>query len=551
MLEAGAGAVAGQTRRGERIADYLCRHAAATPDKEALSSATLSLSYAGLLDEVTRCAQALASLGVAKGDRVATLAPPCPDYFIIFLATTALGGIWMGLNPRYARGELLHALADAQPSLLFARQRVGKRDYREDLRLFQEQVESLREIIPLDEDGRAGPAQACAALAPRAVPGRAAPGLEPLMRETAPQDPALLVYTSGTTGKPKGALLRHQGIIRQALAQRALRGAGEARQINAYPINHIAGVVATSAYCLVTGGYMHFLEKFDPGALLKTLEEKRITLWGGVPVMLQSVLDHPGFAAADLSSISQVSYSGGGASKTLLKRIVKEVCPRVSTMYALTEAAGAVTAVPPTDDVELLAETVGKPLADCEFRLADADGRPVARGEVGEIQVRGPFIMQGYWNQPEATREAITPEGWLRTKDLARERPDGNIALAGRLSDMYKSGGYNVYPKEIEQTLETHPAVNLACVVGVPDATYGEVGHAFVVAAPGQLPAAPALLDYCRGRLANYKIPKGLSIERALPMLPNNKPDKRKLTRRAAALRAQPDGSSSSTLTQE
>ena len=303
----------------------------------------------------------------------------------------------MGLNPRYARGELLHALADAQPSLLFARQRVGKRDYREDLRLFQEQVESLREIIPLDEDGRsAGPAQACAALAPRAVPGRAAPGLEGLMRETAPQDPALLVYTSGTTGKPKGALLRHQGIIRQALAQRALRGAGETRQINAYPINHIAGVVATSAYCLVTGGYMHFLEKFEPGALLKTLEEKRITLWGGVPVMLQSVLDHPGFAAADLSSISQVSYSGGGASKTLLKRIVKEVCPRVSAMYALTEAAGAVTAVPPTDDVELLAETVGKPLGDCEFRLADADGRPVARGEVGEIQVRGPFIMQGY-----------------------------------------------------------------------------------------------------------------------------------------------------------
>lgn len=544
-------AIEGQTSRGERIADYLCRHAAATPDKEALSSATRSLSYAGLLDEVTRCAQALAALGVAKGDRVATLAPPCPDYFIIFLATTALGGIWMGLNPRYARGELLHGLADAQPSILFARHRVGKRDYREDLRLFQGQVQSLREIIPLDEDGRVGPAQACAALTPRAVPGGGAPELERLMRETTPQDPALLVYTSGTTGKPKGALLHHQGIIRQALAQQALRGPGEVRQINAYPINHIAGVVATSAHCLVAGGYMRFLEKFDAGAILKTLEEKRITLWGGVPVMLQSVLDHPGFAAADLSSISQVSYSGGGASKTLLQRIVKEICPRVSAMYALTEAAGAVTAIPPTDDVDLLAETVGKPLADCEFRLADADGRPVARGEVGEIQVRGPFIMQGYWNQPEATKEAITPEGWLRTKDLARERPDGNIVLAGRLSDMYKSGGYNVYPKEIEQALETHPAVNLACVVGVPDATYGEVGHAFVVAAPGQPPDAPALLDYCRERLANYKIPKGLSIERALPMLPSNKPDKRKLASRAAALRAQPPGSSPSTLIQE
>ena len=245
--------------------------------------------------------------------------------------------------------------------------------------------------------------------------------------------------------------------------------------------------------------------------------------------MLQKALDHPDFSTTDLSSIREISCSGGTASKPLLERLIQEICPAVTTMYALTEAAGAATAIPSTDDIDLLAESVGKPLDDCEFRLVDEQGRTVRKGEPGEICIRGPFIMKEYWRLPEATGQAIDDEGWLHTKDVAVERGDGNMVLVGRLSDMYKSGGYNVYPREIEQALEAHPAVNLACVVGAPDPVYGEAGlrvrnpGAGTVrwgAIPaGSLPAAP-------GRLQDTETRRDRAVVAAVP---NNKPDKRKL----------------------
>ena len=514
--------------RDKRIFDYLYRHAGRTPDKLALSNGNAGYTYRELLLQVEACARGLLALGVNKGDRVATLSPPHPDYFIIFLATSAIGGIWVGLNARYARAELEHVIADSEPCVIFARTRIGSRDYREDLRYFQASIDSVKHVVTLDEDaGLPGAVSYRDFLARRAE--IRATALAQAQKNVFSDDTVMLVYTSGTTGKPKGALLHHYGAIRHCQVQGSLRPAVELRQLNPYPINHIAGVIAGSVYGLVFGGTSYFLEKFEPATVLKLIEGKRISAWGGVPVMLQRVLDHPDFPRTDLSSVSQVSYSGGTASKALLERLVRNVCPAVTTMYALTEAAGVVTAIAATDDVDLLAETVGTPVADCEFRLVDETGKPVAKGEHGEIQLRGPFIMKGYWRLPEATREAIDEDGWLRTKDVALERDDGNIVLVGRLSDMYKSGGYNVYPGEIEQALEAHPAVNRACVVGVPDPAYGEVGYAFVAPAPGQSPDSQSLLEHCRARLANYKLPKYIVIEKELPVLANNKPDKRRL----------------------
>ena len=525
--------------RDNRIFDYLYQHADGTPDKLALSNGNAGYTYRELLLQVEACARGLLASGVNKGDRVATLSPPHPDYFIIFLATSAIGGIWAGLNSRYTRAELEHVIADSEPCIIFARTRIGSRDYREDLRYFQGSIDSVKHVVTLDEDvGLSGAVSYRDFLARQAE--ISATTLAQAQKNVFSDDAVLLVYTSGTTGKPKGALLHHYGAIRHCQVQGSLRPAGELRQLNAYPINHIAGVIAGSVYGLVFGGTTYFLEKFDPATVLNLIEEKRISAWGGVPVMLQRVLDHPDFPGADLSSVRVVAYSGGMVSKALLERIVRDVCPAVTTMYGLTEATGTVTAVAATDDVELLAETIGKPVADCEFRLADDTGKPVAKGEHGEIQLRGPFIMKGYWRLPEATREAIDEDGWLRTKDVALERDDGNIVLVGRLSDMYKSGGYNVYPSEIEQALEAHPAINLACVVGVPDPAYGEAGYAFVIPAPGQSPDSRALLEHCRARLAGYKLPKYIVIEAELPVLANNKPDKRRL-KEAARKAVAPD----------
>ena len=512
----------------KRISDYLYWHAEKTPDKEAVGIGESVQSYANLLRRVEDCAKGLIALGIKKGDRVATLSPPHPDYFIIFLATTTIGGIWTGLNPRYTRAELEHVISDSEPSIIFARMRIGKRQYHEELRYIHDKVQSVKRVIALGNDFTRFPTYSYDdfLLTRNAISDDV---LAAAQSDVANKDAALLVYTSGTTGRPKGAVLHHYGAIRHSHVQMSLRSSGAIRLINAYPINHIAGVIASSVYCLVTGGTGYFLEKFDPEVVLKTIEEKRVTVWGGVPIMLQSVLDHPHFSSTDLSSINEISCSGGTVSKPLLARLSKEICPAITTMYALTEAAGAATAVPPTDNIDLLAESVGKPLDDCELRLVDESGKEAPKGERGEIHIRGPFIMKGYWRMPEATRQAIDKEGWLRTKDVAVERDDGNIVLVGRLSDMYKSGGYNVYPKEIEQALEAHPSINLACVVGAPDPVYHEVGYAFVTLAPGQSIDEQSLLDHCRRYLANYKIPKHVVIDAPLPLLPNNKPDKRRL----------------------
>ncbi|NKB39381.1 MAG: AMP-binding protein [Gammaproteobacteria bacterium] len=512
----------------DRISDYLYRHAANSPDKEAACDGEHSLSYSALLCEVETCAKSLIALGVEKGDRVATLSPPHSDYLIIFLATTAIGGIWLGLNPRYTRDELEHVISDSEPKVIFARSQVDKRQYDEDLQYFQNGIESIQDIVIL-QSGL--PYHGALSYADFLLKSDAVSHQQYQDRreDVNSLDAAMLVYTSGTTGKPKGAILHHYGAIRHSHVQRALRSNSYVRLINVYPINHIAGAIACTTYCLVVGGTNCFLEKFDPGIELKMIEEKRITVWGGVPIMLQSVLDHPDFSSTDFSSVNEVSYSGGSTSLDLLRRITDEVCPRITTMYALTEAAGTATAIASTNDIELLASSVGKPVSDCEFRLVDENNNEVNQGEKGEIQIRGPFIMKGYWRLPEATKEAIDEEGWLHTKDVAIERDDGNIVLVGRLSDMYKSGGYNIYPREIEQVLEAYPAVSLACVVGVPDPTYHEVGYAFVTLAPGQTVEEQSLLEHCHQHLANYKVPKIIKIEERLPLLPNNKPDKRKL----------------------
>ena len=220
-----------------------------------------------------------------------------------------------------------------------------------------------------------------------------------------------------------------------------------------------------------------------------------------------------------------IIWSGSAAPRDLILQL-REICPNLSSSYGLTESVGSVTYAVGTDDLDILADTIGFPCPAYEFRLASPEGVEVGVGEPGEIQVRGDFIMLGYWNRPEATSEAIDAEGWLHTGDLGVSRPDGAIRLIGRLKEMFKSGGYNVYPREIEIALESHPAVRLAAVIGVPDPVYSEVGHAFVVA-DGITEAE--LREHCRTRLANYKVPKRFTIRSDLPLLPIGKIDKRAL----------------------
>jgi fatty-acyl-CoA synthase len=505
-----------------RITDYLGRWAKAAPDREAAVLDDVRISYAELERRVDRVARALIAVGVKRGDRVATLSTPHPDFYVTFLASASIGAMWLGLNPKYTLEEQRYVVDDADPAVLFARTRIGDRDYTIDL-------------IDLCSGSKRG----LIALPPGDLPARAAPlslfesygasvSDEDLARARAlvePADPAMLVYTSGTTGRPKGAMLPHRGLVRCSEVQSKIWTAEPLRILNNFPINHVGCVGDICCYVLVSGGTIVFNEQFDPKEVLRTIEKERITAYGQIPAMFAMTLATDEARKTDFSSVQIIIWSGAAASRELILKL-REITPRMSSSYGLTESVGSVTYVRDTEDFEILADTIGWPHPAYEFRLASPEGTPMPVGEPGEIQVRGDFIMLGYLNRPEATREAIDDAGWLHTGDLAVARPDGAIKLIGRLKEMFKSGGYNVYPREIEIALEAHPAVRLAAVIGVPDSLYTEVGHAFVVA---DGVTGDELRDHCRTRLANYKVPKRFTIASALPLLPIGKVDKRAL----------------------
>lgn len=515
----------------DRAYDYLKHYSEACPGAEAAVCRSTRLNYRELTLRVQRCARALMAAGVSAGDRVAYLSPPHRDYLVILLATLAVGGIAVGINPRYRRREIAHVLGDAAPRILFSRARIGSRSYADDLAAVC--TPAIR-LVTLGEKGRAAGSEPLAEFL-RQGSATAFEALEARTDSVCGESPCLIIYTSGTTGAPKGALLRQKAALRHGklfLRRLELRAP---RAINCYPTNHVAGVVANTLQTLIGGGTLVFMERFDAGSVLEAIESERITVWGGIPTMLQMCASHRRFAAADLSSVRVVLWSGGGLKRDLARTLARRV-PRLATLYGMTETTGGLTAIESEGFDESLCESVGRPLPDVQWRIVDEDGGAVEEGGAGELLVRGDFLMSGYWNNPEATASAIDPDGWFRTGDVARCGSDGCIRLVGRRIEMFKSGGYNVYPREIEAVLESHPGVDCAVVVARKDALYGEVGAAFVQPRPGTATVGEKpLLDHCRKYLANYKVPKRIDVLAELPTLANGKFDRRKLAGRAGS----------------
>lgn len=508
-----------------RVGDYLEHWSAIAPDREAavLAGSDLRLTYAELAARVERLQHALVAAGVGPGDRVAMLSTPRPEYLVVFLAVTGIGATWMGLNPRYSADELRHPLVDAVPKIVFAFPVLGDRDFAPVLASLVADG-SIRRLV---------------LMAPSVAPGELLDSflegpvdtrrLGKLRAGVTGASRALLVYTSGTTGRPKGAMLTHFGLTHCSRVQALHFGHLGQRALNNLPINHVGCVGDLSVWTLVLGGTLVFMEKFDPAGVVRVLGDERITCWGQVPTMFQLTMAHPDWPQADTSHLRFVTWSGAMAPRPLIEAF-RKLPVRLGSAYGMTETVGSVTFADDDDTLDVLAETVGRPDPHYDVRVASVDGSPVPEGEQGEVQVRGEFLMAGYLNRPKETAAAYTSDGWLKTGDAAIRNPDGTIRLVGRLVEMFKSGGYNVYPREVELALEAHPDVELACVVGVPDETFGEIGRAFVVARPGVDVAN--LLHHCRSRLANYKIPKSLEIVEALPMLPIGKVDRAALKQR-------------------
>jgi len=510
----------------QRLSDYPQYYAKSTPDREAAVLGLHRLSYRDFADQIDLCAKALLVSGIGVGDRVATLSNPHPIALILFMACARIGAIWVGLNTRSTYDELTYIIADAQPGLLFSITEFEGRDYREDLQRLQASFNSLGKVILMDRHNKPTLGDfidfgAFLTLGKTCSEGSFAQAIGSVQSD----DPVLIVYTSGSTGQPKGALLSHSNIIQSALTQYQYWHPEPLRILNNMPINHLGGAVQVAAYAIVCGGTNVLMERFKPKETLALIQAEQITVVHQTSTMYQLILDQSHPDDYDLSCLQLVIWSGSACPRDLLTRL-KQLCPDLSTSYGQTECGAEVLYVPVGADEQVLATCVGKPPQTMQVRLADEQGAPVANGQAGEIQVKSPTVMQGYWQRPEATQEVFTADGWLHTGDLAEQTPEGHYRIVGRLKEMYKSGGYNIYPREIEIVLESHPAVALAAVVSVPDPLFNEVGHAFILVEEQAAVTELELEALCREKLANYKIPKRFIFKDTLPMLPIGKVDK-------------------------
>lgn len=511
------------------LSDYLVDHATRQPDAEAAVEGARRMTYAELATEVARLAALLRQFGIGPGERVAVLAPPSIDFLVSFLATTSLGGIWLGLNPKHTRAELHYILSDAAPRVVLARSHIGARDFVDDLRALQADRAVTARFLLLDP--RAGIDELRQALPLLGNLGSA--GTLAIPREASAGSDAMLVYTSGTTGVPKGALLSHRALIRGALARIRLWPISPWRAINNLPINHIGAAGDINCTTFVAGGCQVFMEKFDPAATLRLVAQERVTFWYQIPTMFQLCLDHPEAEHTDWSRLDTAIWSGGRASHELVQRLGK-IARHLAVDYSMTESVGSIALTPRTRDLAVLSDTVGWPDPQRGIRVVDPISlAEVATGELGEIQVNDDWRFSGY-RGASTPPDAYASDGWFRTGDLAVRQPNGALKLIGRLKEMYKSGGYNVYPKEIEQIIESHPQVISSAVVPISDALYGEVGMAFVIHR-GALTEA-SLEAHCRDSLANYKIPKRFALVTELPLLPTGKVDRMALRERARML---------------
>ena len=508
-----------------RLGDYVRHWARQRPGHEAAVLDDLRLSYESLAERVAAMSKALLAAGVAPGDRVAMLTPPHPYFLITMLAASDIGAIWLGMHPRYRRPELHHVVAAAQPKLLFAFSEIDGRRYRGDLGELAAAHPCLERTVLIDEGGPGGAGLADFVGAGSAVSDAR---LERARSRVAAGDTAVIIFTSGSTGAPKGAMIPHRALVGGGRVQGLHWPSSHMRLLQNMPPNHIAGLGMSTAQAIVTGGTVVFVDRFDPRRLLDTIERERITFFMHAPAIYHMLMSEPDFAARDVSSIEYWLWAGSPAPAGLVARL-HAMGARVGTAFGMTELGTYATFSDAGAGIEVLAESIGRPEPRYELRLAERSGRVPPRGGEGEIQARGDWVMNGYFNHPQATHEAFTADGWFRSGDIAVEREDGNWTLVGRLKEMFKSGGFNVYPREIEIAIEAHPAVAMAAVIGVPDPQWHEVGHAFVQAAPSAGVEAPALDAWCREHLANYKVPKAFEIVDELPRLAIGKIDKQAL----------------------
>jgi acyl-CoA synthetase (AMP-forming)/AMP-acid ligase II len=504
-----------------RLFEPISLWAGKKPDAEAMVFEDQRLSWRTFEEKVDAAAAAFIEMGVEKGDRIAMIAMARPEFLITFMAASKIGAVWLGMSPKFLLDELRYQVGDCQPKIIIAQETFDQADVGAHARTLQAENAFVSQLIMIggDYDARLGQ--------PRpdlgdAVAVRAA--------QVTPDDEALLMYTSGSTGKPKGVLHTHRSILENVRVEQVHFGFDEeARVLIHFPINHVAADVEIGYTAIYGGATTVMMDRFDPQASLECIEREGITVVGQVPVMFLMQMQAPKFPEMDWSKVRAFVWGGSPASELMLQvltGLAEQTGARLITGYGSTEVCGFCTYTTPEDGYERLARSCGRIVPPFEMRIVDAERTPLPKGEVGELAVRGPILMKGYLNKPEATADVLDGDGWYYTSDMGYIDEEGYLYLTGRKSEMFKTGGENVFPREVEEVLELHPAVLFAAVVGMPDDFYDEVGHAWVMLKPGQETDAETLRAHCKNHLANFKVPKVFEVRAQLPLLPNGKVNK-------------------------
>jgi fatty-acyl-CoA synthase len=475
------------------VGDWLAKRESLTPDKTALIDAATGerRTYREWNARANAVAHLLrARLGVQKGDRVAVLAANCPEYLDLLFAVGKVGAILVPLNWRLTVRELEIILRDCAPAVLFHDE------------AYADHARQVGELLNI----------------PRVLLGTQAETSEPVSTlDLTLEDPFLILYTSGTTGVPKGAILSHRMVTWNCVNTEIswdLWGTDSTPTFA--PFFHSGGINVLTLPLVHKGGTVVLLRNSDPGAVLESIERERCTIVFAVPTVFQMMLEHPRFASTDLSSVRFCVTGGSSCPIPIIEGYFKRGLT-FRQGYGLTEVGVNCFSLAPEDALRK-AGSVGRPVFHSEARIVDDQDNEVGVDEVGELALAGPHVCSGYWNRPEATAEAFR-NGWWHTGDLARRDADGYYYIVGRKKDMLISGGENIYPAEIEGLLATHPKIAEAAIIGVPDPKWGEVGRAVVVVRPGETLTAEEVLAFCDGKLARYKIPKSVVFA---PILPRN-----------------------------
>ena len=517
----------------QTIGDNLEETVARFPHREALvvDHQGIRQTWTEFNASVDATAKGLMAYGIDKGDRVGMWSPNFAEWVYIQFATAKIGAIQVNINPAYRTSELEYALIQSGAKLLVTKSEYLTSAYQVMAEQVRPNCGDLERIVYFDTDDWAAMITAGQAVTNDDLAAR--------MASLAPGDAINIQYTSGTTGFPKGATLSHLAILNDAKFVGLMCDYDETDRVAIpVPFYHCFGMVMGNLSCAVFGATMVIpCPSFDPAAVLRVVDAENCTSLYGVPTMFIAELGHPDLETSDLSSLRTGIMAGSPCPIEVMRQVIDDMnMSEVTIAYGQTETSPVSTQTRTTDSVEIRVTTVGQVLPHVEAKIVDPEtGEIVERGKEGEYCTRGFHVMNGYWNDPEKTAEAIDGDGWMHSGDLATMDDNGYVNIVGRIKDMIIRGGENIYPREIEEFLYTHPAIADAQVIGLPDAKYGEEIMAWVQLVEGQAVTEDDIKSFCKGKIAHFKIPRYISFVNEFPMTVTGKIRKMEMRQKSIA----------------